>query len=193
MKAAVKITFLVVVLTARAVYGMGWPPDYREVVPGRPDPCDVVAITLGGEWPDSCIPRNLNSVVVGNDIYIDLFHPGKSPCNYVVTDWSHTEYAGPLAEGSYRVWAKVIGYSQVPEMYTQVTGFRVKYCGESIVEDFNGDCFVDFFDFGYIAEAWKSGPDDDNWNAACDISEPNDDFIDELDLRVLVDLWGADI
>jgi hypothetical protein len=37
-------------------------------------------------------------------------------------------------------------------------------------------------DFSVFASAWRSGAGDGNWNPACDISEPHDDIVDELDL-----------
>ena len=55
--------------------------------------------------------------------------------------------------------------------------------------DANGD--VDFFDFAIFALAWRSSPSDDNWNPHCDISDPNDNVIDELDLSVFTYNWLA--
>jgi hypothetical protein len=48
---------------------------------------------------------------------------------------------------------------------------------------------VDFVDFAVLASAWQSKPNDANWNPACDISQPKDNFIDELDLAVLCENW----
>lgn len=195
MKAAVKITFLLVVLTAGTAYGIGWPPDYTEVVPQKPGTSDIIAITFRGQWPDTCIPNDSNSSVAGNDVYIDVildYPPAKIICLPTVTPWSQTEYVGPLGEGTYTVYARVIEDPNEPGTYTQEAEFTVFYCETTSVGDINANCFVDFFDFSYIAEAWKSGPSDDNWNAACDISEPKDDFIDELDLRVFAEMWLAE-
>jgi len=60
--------------------------------------------------------------------------------------------------------------------------------------DFNGDGVVNFFDFSVLGDAWMSGVGDLNWDPACDISEPNDNFIDGLDLDVFTDnyLEGID-
>ncbi len=49
---------------------------------------------------------------------------------------------------------------------------------------------VDLGDFAVFAAAWLS--DDSptpNWNPACDISDPNDGIIDELDLAILAANW----
>jgi len=40
-------------------------------------------------------------------------------------------------------------------------------------------------DFAILASAWQTEPNDPHRNPACDISQPKDDFIDELDLAVL--------
>ncbi len=59
----------------------------------------------------------------------------------------------------------------------------------TIVGDFYRDGVVDFKDFAIFAAAWGSEPDDDNWKAACDISETIDGVIDELDLKVFCENW----
>jgi hypothetical protein len=48
---------------------------------------------------------------------------------------------------------------------------------------------VTLVDFSILAAAWMSKPNDASWNPVCDISEPNDNTIDESDLKVLVDNW----
>jgi len=53
--------------------------------------------------------------------------------------------------------------------------------------DFVGLYGVDMGDFTIFAAAWRSTPDDDNWNTFCDISEPKDDLIDERDLAVFAE------
>jgi hypothetical protein len=56
--------------------------------------------------------------------------------------------------------------------------------------DFSGNCFVDLEDFATLSAAWLS--DDTptpNWNPACDISDPSDGVIDELDLAILAADW----
>jgi hypothetical protein len=40
-------------------------------------------------------------------------------------------------------------------------------------------------DFAILASAWQTEPNDPDRNPACDISQPKDNFIDELDLAVL--------
>ncbi len=70
---------------------------------------------------------------------------------------------------------------------------NIMVCGTVYSSDFDEDCYVDFYDFAVLAAAWKSEPGDSNWNAACDISVPNDNVIDELDLEVFAGNWLAGI
>jgi hypothetical protein len=62
-------------------------------------------------------------------------------------------------------------------------------CDTVIVGDFNGDCSVNLFDFERFSASWLSGPADSNWNPDVDISDPQDDTIDILDLRKLAENW----
>lgn len=55
--------------------------------------------------------------------------------------------------------------------------------------DFEPDRDVDLKDFAVFASAWKSNQGDTNWNPFCNISNPNDGIIDELDLRVFASNW----
>ena len=53
--------------------------------------------------------------------------------------------------------------------------------------DFQPNGNVDLEDFVVLAAAWRSRPGEQNWNPFCDISDPNDNFINERDLAVLAD------
>ena len=46
---------------------------------------------------------------------------------------------------------------------------------------------VNMLDFAILGDAWFSDPNMGNWDPACDISEPNDNLIDGLDLGVFTD------
>ena len=48
---------------------------------------------------------------------------------------------------------------------------------------------VDFMDFAVISSTWLSKPGEPDWNPACDISNPKDSVIDELDLAVFCENW----
>ncbi len=104
-----------------------WPPSYTEIVPEHPTSCDVVAITLGGEWPDSCIPNYSAVSVVGNNIYFDVIlgYPPGIVCALVITPWELTESVGPLPTGAYTIHVCLIGDPFVPPGYITVAGFIV--------------------------------------------------------------------
>jgi len=61
--------------------------------------------------------------------------------------------------------------------------------GQFIDSDFTCPDGVDFIDFAILASAWQTEPDDPHWNQVCDISQPKDNFIDELDLAVFCENW----
>jgi hypothetical protein len=60
---------------------------------------------------------------------------------------------------------------------------------EAALGDFICPDGVDMIDFAVLGEAWMSEVGDLNWDAGCDISEPNDNVIDGQDLAVFVGNW----
>ena len=54
--------------------------------------------------------------------------------------------------------------------------------------DINKDGYVDFIDYSIFAHAWRATPSDDNWNASCNLAQP-DDIIDASDLKAMTDNW----
>ena len=58
-----------------------------------------------------------------------------------------------------------------------------------VLGDFDCSTSVNFIDFVVIGLAWGSEQGDGNWNAICDISDPNDNVIDELDVDVFTGNW----
>jgi len=73
----------------------------------------------------------------------------------------------------------IVGWGVNPQGYGRA--FLLK---PIIVADFEPDGDTDLADFAVFASAWRSNPADNNWNPLCDISDPNDGVIDELDLAV---------
>jgi hypothetical protein len=61
--------------------------------------------------------------------------------------------------------------------------------GEPFPSDFVHNCRVDTVDFAVLAAAWLSAPGDSNWEPACDISAPADNFINERDYAVFAEHW----
>jgi endonuclease/exonuclease/phosphatase family metal-dependent hydrolase len=55
--------------------------------------------------------------------------------------------------------------------------------------DLNCDRLINFADLAILSSAWNSNPGDVAWDPACDISDPNDDVIDEKDLDVIAQAW----
>lgn len=64
--------------------------------------------------------------------------------------------------------------------------FNYAYIG-----DFDGQCDVDFADFAIFALAWLTEQGDGQYNPACDISLPADEYVDWRDLDILTDNWLA--
>jgi len=125
MKKAVLMGFAVFFMMAgEAIGDWWWSPSDVEIVPQHPTSCDVVVITLSGTWGDTCMPYDSTVSVVGNDIYLDVIWPDVS-CLPMITSWEWTESVGPLSVGTYTVYARLIGYPQIPEEYTQMTEFIV--------------------------------------------------------------------
>ena len=60
---------------------------------------------------------------------------------------------------------------------------------ESLAGDFNYSCDVNLPDMAIIAEAWQSQVGQGSYNPACDISDPQDEKIDMLDLQVFAESW----
>ena len=63
----------------------------------------------------------------------------------------------------------------------------------NLIPDFVPGRGVNLVDFAILALAWQSRPGFDNWNPICDISDPNDNVIDERDLPILSRYWLAGV
>ncbi|MHC4282109.1 MAG: right-handed parallel beta-helix repeat-containing protein [Planctomycetota bacterium] len=57
--------------------------------------------------------------------------------------------------------------------------------------DFDSQCDVDFDDYAILTLAWLTADGQPQYNPACDISIPADNYIDKGDLRVLSSNWLA--
>ncbi|MHC4157509.1 MAG: GLUG motif-containing protein [Planctomycetota bacterium] len=64
-----------------------------------------------------------------------------------------------------------------------------KFVWQIPVGDFVCPDGITFIDFSVLGQAWLSEPGQLNWDPNCDISEPNDNVIDELDMMVFTDNW----
>ena len=61
---------------------------------------------------------------------------------------------------------------------------------EPIIGDFVANCSVDVTDLAALCDAWLSSLGDPEWYPACDISEPADNIINELDFAEFAEQWG---
>jgi hypothetical protein len=106
-----------------------WPPS-AAIVPQHPTSSDKVAITLSGEWPGCEGPQDALIRVQGNKIYFDVLPPpGPQICPAFVP-WEITKSVGPLAPGTYAVYACVYWVPWEPwndesPRYTYLTEFTV--------------------------------------------------------------------
>ena len=78
-----------------------------EIEPLQPSSSDEIAITLSGQWSNSCIPSNSFVWIDGDTINFEVI-PNNSVCRgcfLAITPWELTDYVGPLSSGSYTVYA----------------------------------------------------------------------------------------
>jgi len=89
-------------------------------------------------------------------------------------------------------WDPDCDVSKVADGVIDIADFIVladNWLGNFMSCDFNFDGFVDSDDYDIMSDAWNSSPGLTGWNAACDVALPKDDYIDDLDLAVLLDNW----
>jgi len=98
-----------------------------EISPRHPTSADVIAITLWGEWPDSCVPNGSAIAVMGSRIYFDVLrdYPYGVYCATVISPWARTENVGPLSQGTYTVYAQLLENGMTVEPYAVVATFVV--------------------------------------------------------------------
>jgi hypothetical protein len=72
--------------------------------------------------------------------------------------------------------------------YTNIEEY-LNYLAEKHKGDFQPDGYVDFEDFAVLALSWRAKPGDTNWNPNCDISDPDDDIINEKDVKIFINNW----
>jgi hypothetical protein len=110
--------------------------------------------------------------------------------NYNLKDWWH--YLEDPCDGwwvskltGYGCDGRPITYRGLPDLAT--------HPNINLIPDFVPGRGVDLADFAILTLAWQSRPGDDNWNPICDISDPNDNVIDERDLAILTKYWLAGV
>ena len=122
-----------------------WPPSMT--VPDCPTTGAAVLITVWGDYPNSCIPNGSAVSVTGQLIQFDVIldYPPGVYCLQVITPWSLSEPVGPLAAGTYSVYARLFhtffGELEPPTLLGVFTVYDTTHLG-----DLNCDGVVDAFD-----------------------------------------------
>ena len=87
------------------------------------------------------------------------------------------DFVGETANGTEDIW----------KMNCEGMSYPKLSWWEPALGDFICPDGVNMLDFAILGDAWFSDPNMANWDPACDISEPSDNFIDALDLDVFTD------
>jgi len=87
------------------------------------------------------------------------------------------DFVGEVVNGPNDIWGICEG-TNYPKFVWQIP-----------IGDFVCPDGVTFADYSVFGAAWLSDPNYPNWDPNCDISEPNDNVIDERDLAVFCESW----
>jgi hypothetical protein len=193
MKKVSVISFAVLfAMAGQATAVWYWPPTYTEIVPQNPTSFDIVAITLGGDWSDSCIPNASNVLVMGNDIYFDVIldYPPDIMCLTVITPWGLTESVGPLSPGAYTVYARIVGYPGVPE-YEPVAEFIVTAAAATTTYQFQPDPNALRTSGGFTGQGKGSRSIEGRFQLTVDFNAGIASF-DQVDATLSDEIWFLD-
>ncbi|MCH7595566.1 MAG: hypothetical protein IID35_03320 [Planctomycetes bacterium] len=115
--------------TVARAEGWWWPPTSCKVEPVDATSSDETTITLGGDWPNSCVPNVAQITTDGNTVNFDvvLDYPAGADCPAVITPWSLSATLGPpLTPDTYSVTATLYGDPTVEPAPNSVCSFTVK-------------------------------------------------------------------
>ena len=154
---------------------------------------DAVAIDSVGydflleEWPHVVAKASLEG---GAEDYLHEAAEANDPCSGTFYDPDNDGTVVRLEIlGVHEHWNNTIDKQYSRNLYPQ-TGTGIELLSlDASSGDLYVDGRVDLRDFAVFASAWHSKAGDDNWNQHCDISDPNDNVIDEYDLAVFADSW----
>lgn len=79
------------------------------IQPAAPDTHSFVTVTIGGAWPDACVPAGTDTTIQGDAITI-VVHQSVSidtGCLTLITPWQQTADIGLLPPGTYNVHALI--------------------------------------------------------------------------------------
>jgi len=77
------------------------------ILPVAPDTHSFITVTIGGAWPDACVPTAVDASLSGNIITVAV-HQGVTPssgCLTLMTQWRLTANVGILPAGTYTLHA----------------------------------------------------------------------------------------
>ena len=137
-----------------------WPPTNPTTFdPACPHPSAPFDITVSGTWPNSCIPNGSSAQVNGTEIDIAVVRdPPPGICLTVLTPWSRTEQVGPLAAGTYTVFATYYEATTIVQPRVQVGQITVSTsCPAPCYADCNADGALTVADFGCFQTAFVAG------------------------------------
>jgi len=142
---------------------------------------------LLNEWPHVVADAVLEG---GAEDYLHEAAQANDPCSGTFYDPDNDGNVVRLASlGVHEHWNNPIDKQYSRNLYPQTgTGIELLALGASR-GDLYVDGVVDLRDFAVFASAWRSRPSRANWNQHCDISDPNDNVIDEYDLSVFAEDW----
>jgi hypothetical protein len=91
------------------------------------------------------------------------------------------DFVGETANGTTDIWRMCVDDLDYPRLSREFGNYGDFVCPDG----------VNFLDYAVLGSAWMSDSNDANWNPACDIFDPNDNIIDELDLAAFTENWLA--
>lgn len=145
-------------------------------------PYDYSTVNVYGGYIDFYTDGNVPPTATVNIYGYGFNYNPQAECRHFqgqVCDWWVSKLTGFGPDGT------AITYWGLPDPAT--------HANINLIPDFVLDRGVNFSDFAVLASAWRSQKGDANWNRYCDISDPNDDVIDERDLDILTKYWLAGI
>jgi hypothetical protein len=100
----------------------------------------------------------------------------KTQSTFTIAGW---DFVGETINGTADIWRLCTDGTHYPRLNWEHYSIGDFKCPDSI----------EFKDYAVLAKAWMTSPGSANWNPLCDISDPNDDVINNLDLAVFCDYW----
>jgi hypothetical protein len=127
-----------------------WPP--TECGASRENPMcgDVITVSVGGLWPDSCVPSEAEVTVEDGTVRFNIYHIQKGCAAAVICPWSVSEEIGTQVPGDYTVTATLISHIHGPYETVDVCTFTV----QPRPGDIDGDGMIGFADLVQLLEHW---------------------------------------